>query len=332
MRSRVISLVFFFLVAASVTAFTQELAPSPSPVPLIKEDNIDLVHLGDLIDVDAIGNFDYDWRGTLTPEGFLNGVERADEPIFALCRSEAAIGDDIAKAYGRTLRDPKVVVRILDKSNRAVVFLDGAVKFPQRFQIRRPVRLNELIIIAGGITENASGELRIFRPRNLSCESPSPATEIVKAGSEAGPQNLSIKISDLLAGREGANPEIVSGDVLTVVEALPIYIMGGVNIPKQISARAVTTLSRAVAAAGGIAKRGQEENIIIYRREAGQTVSIAADLKKIAAQGAEDPVLKAYDIVEVAERGSGRRKFAPVIETAAVQRSKLLNLPLRIIE
>ncbi|HLM60437.1 MAG TPA: hypothetical protein VK308_06525, partial [Pyrinomonadaceae bacterium] len=128
------------------------------------------VHPGDLVEVDVIGSIEYDWRGTLTPEGFLEGGDYIENPIYALCRNEEEIALDIAKAYGKILRDPKVVVRILDRSNRPLALLYGAVKTPQRFQLKRPVFLNELLIVAGGLTEKISGEIQIFRPKNLSCQ------------------------------------------------------------------------------------------------------------------------------------------------------------------
>ncbi|HMJ08902.1 MAG TPA: SLBB domain-containing protein [Pyrinomonadaceae bacterium] len=333
MNWRCISLLFPAFFSCAIYTFAQSDIAALSSVPPSQESTIDLVHLGDLIDVDVVGSFEFDWRGTLTPEGFLDGLDRADEPIFGLCRSENDLSRDITKAYAKFLRDPQVIVRILDRSSRAVVFLDGAVRSPQRLQIRRPVRLNEVLIISGGITENASGEVTIFRPKNLSCEQPpTPNGDYVNASRKDGPQMISIRIRDLLSGVKEANPQVLSGDIVTIVEALPIYVMGGVNAPRQVSARTRTTLSRAVAAAGGVSKKGLEDSVTIYRREAGGTISIQADLRKIGDQQAEDPVLQAYDIVEVSQKGSEKRKFPPILDTGGFQTSKLANLPLRIID
>ena len=110
-----------------------------------------MIHFGDLIEVDVVGSYDYDWRGTITPEGFLDGLDFVSEQVYALCRSEGEISNEIAKQYGKILRDPKVVVRILDRLNRAVAFVNGAVRAPQRFQIKRAVHLNELLVLTGGI-------------------------------------------------------------------------------------------------------------------------------------------------------------------------------------
>src|SRR5687767_9091315 len=81
--------------------------PTPTPETKTQSDNeLNLIHLGDLIDVDVVGSFEYDWRGTLTPEGFLNGLESLESEVFALCRSEEQLASEIAKAYGKFLRDP----------------------------------------------------------------------------------------------------------------------------------------------------------------------------------------------------------------------------------
>jgi fumarate hydratase class II len=59
-----------------------------------------LIHYGDLIDVDVVGSLDGDWRGTLSPEGFIEGLLFAPDPIYGLCKSEEAIAAEIADATG----------------------------------------------------------------------------------------------------------------------------------------------------------------------------------------------------------------------------------------
>ncbi|MGB7207103.1 MAG: SLBB domain-containing protein [Pyrinomonadaceae bacterium] len=289
--------------------------------------NANLVHFGDLIDVDVVGSFEYDWRGRLNPEGFLDGLDRIEKQIYGLCRSESEIADAISKEYGVNLKNPVVVVKILDRSNRAVSFLDGAVKFPQRFQIRRQVKLNELLILSGGITDRSSGEISIFRPQSQNCEQKTSGGPLEKAS-----QNITVKIADLLAGSETANPPIFSGDIVTVVEAAPVFLIGGVNTPKQISLRAETTLSRAIASAGGISKEGLEGKIRIFRRNGKESKVIEADLKKILAKETEDPVLQPYDVVEVEQKGRGPRRLSPVSESRSAANDRLAKLPLRIID
>jgi len=303
--------------------------------PSKDQSDIDLVHYGDIIDVDVVGSLDFDWRGTLNPEGYLSGFDKIEEPIYALCRSESDVAAAITTQYSKILRDPKVVVRIVDRTNRAVALIDGAVKKPQRFQIRRPVNLNEIIVLAGGITDRSSGEISIFRPPSLNClDKPtagdSKAGTFVKTSQGNGSPMLNIRIPDLLSAKEGSNPQILSGDIVTVIEAQPIYILGGVNNPGRISSRTTTTLTRAIATAGGLSKDATPDKISIFRRTGRESTTIEVDLKKIRDNAGEDPELKPFDIVDVGQKGRTKRKFLPTIGT--VDSNRLAALPLRIID
>jgi len=330
------------------SSISAQQTPTPEIIPPnnsseVAAANANLVHFGDLVDVDVIGSVEYDWRGTLDPEGFLDGVDYVENPIYALCRSEEKIAGEITRAYSKILREPKVVVKILDRSNRPLSFLYGAVKTPQRLQIKRPIFLNELIVISGGLTEKASGEIQIYRPQKLNCQ-PEPEEKSVAAAKVKsrerfvetsqgnGANYINIKISDLLNGKKQANPQIISGDVVTVLEAESIYVIGGVSNPKQISARTQMTLSRAVAGAGGVTKNADAKKVTIYRREAGETKIIEADLEKIKAGETEDIVLRAFDIVEVAQTKVRKSKFPPVLKITEASVKNGLNLPLRIID
>lgn len=323
-------------------------APTPTPEDLSEkkptEIEANLLHLGDLIDVDVIGSVEYDWRGTLNPEGFLSGINFVENPIFGLCRSEEEVAAAVAKGYSKLLRDPKVVVRIVDRSKRPLSVLYGAVKTPQRFQIKRPVLLNELIIVSGGITDKASGEIQIFRAPSLNClskvvensaqtaSSSEKKEKFLTASQDNDSQYINIKISDLLAGKNEANPQIFSGDIITVLEAQPIYIIGGVANPRQISTNSKIMLSRAIASAGGITKDGNEKKITVFRRSGRDTKIIEADLEKIKAEQQEDIVLQAFDIVEVEQSGREKRRFPPLINTDNESDKNPAKLPLRIVD
>lgn len=328
---------FFSLILAAV--FFQGLILSQEPEQKTQNDN--LIHLGDLIDVDILGSVEHDWRGTLTPEGFINGLDFIEEPIYALCKSEAEVADLVAKGFSKLLRDPKVVVKILDRSNRPNSIIYGAVKSEQRLQIKRPVYLNEIIILSGGFTEKASGEIQIYRPENLSCKaeflisnagSKDPLTreKFVTTGQERGKNYFNLKISDILAGK--ANPQILGGDIITVLEADPIYIIGGVGTPGKISSRSQTTLMRAISAAGGPAKDADTANVTIFRRVGRETKIIEADYDKIKAEQAEDIVLQAFDVVDVGVKGRGKSKFAPFVDVDEKRAKNSTELPLRIID
>lgn len=320
------SLLFFCVAFQAVsTANAQDAKPAETPTITVASN--DLVHFGDLIDVDIVGGFEFDWRGKLTPEGFLDGLEGFSEPVFGLCRSEAQIASDVARVYSRILREPKVVVRIIDRSNRAVATLSGAVKAPARFRLRRKATLRELLVMAGGLLDSSSGEVAIFRPKNASCA----ASTAIFAPSDNTSQTFLIKISDLLKGGQGFDPEIVGGDIVTVLTADPIYVIGAVGNPRPIFSREKLSLSRVIAMAGGLAKNADGGKITVFRRENAATKVIEADLMKIEKGESVDELLKPFDIIEVAARGRQKQKFPPVI-VRDDPRDKRPDLPLRIVE
>lgn len=283
----------------------------------------DLVHFGDLIDVDLIGSFEFDWRGTLTPDGHLDGVDGYSEPIYALCRSESQIAADIVRVFSKILRNPRVKVKILDRSNRALARVDGAVRTPTRFSIRRKVRLNELIVLAGGLTDAASGEVTIFRPQNVRCD---------QTPVESRAQTTVVKLSDLLTGKPAANPEIASGDLVTVTKALPVYVIGAVNNPRPIYSRDQSTVLRVIATAGGLAKDADGRKATILRRNGLEMRTIDVDLAKIKRGESKDEILRPFDILDVASRGGGKRRYPPIAVSEENKGVPRAELPLKVVD
>ena len=331
---RKLSLLTISVFLLRIAVVGQVSQPAVQPETPAREN--DFVHYGDVIDVDVVGGFEFDWRGTLTPEGFLDGVDGFSEPVYGLCRTEGQIAADVERVFGKILREPKVVVKILDRSSRAVARLDGAVRTPSRFSLRRRVNLKELLVLAGGLTDAASGDVTIFRPKNLSCEAKQVADSHTMEAQSPLPANesltINIKISELLTGKASANPLIVSGDLVTVTRAFPVYVIGAVNSPQPIYSRDQTSVSRAVASAGGLSKDAEGGKVLIFRRIKSETQTIDADLSKIKLGQSEDEILRPFDIVDVAVKGGGKRKFPPIGAVDVSRISGIGELPLRIVD
>ena len=282
------------------------------------------MHSGDILDIRVVGNFEYDWRGGLTPEGFLQGFDKVPKEIYALCRTEDEIAKEIAKELASILRNPQTEVRILDRSNRTPATIEGAISTPTRFQIKRPARLNELIVAAGGITDRASGEILISRPEGLSCVQPASGNRPVS--------HLTVRIEDLVSGKVEANPVIVSGDLIVIFEASPVFLVGAVGTQGRIDHRPELTVSRAVDSAGGLIKDAEPSRITIFRRENGTTSMIPVDLTSIRSNRAKDMVLKPFDIIDIPFKGKPPRKLPPVFETESVDGDRPTKLPTKIID
>jgi protein involved in polysaccharide export with SLBB domain len=277
------------------------------------------IHHGDLIEVDELGGFDYDWRGRLNPEGFLDGFAKIVNPVNGLCKTPAQLADAIREIYAKSLRDPKVIVRILDRSQRPEAILDGAIRQPMRLQIRRTVRLSELAVISGGFTDRGSGEITVLRPPNQSCDSTASTTTVTK-----------VRISEILSGDQAANISIRSGDIVTVESVEPIYVIGGVNRPGKVDWREGSTLSRVVAAAGGVSDRGVSGTVSIFRRQASGSVVIDVDLDRVVRGTDKDVEIRPFDIIDVPIRGEPKRSSPPVADTGET-RVRQQPLPLRVI-
>lgn len=310
------------LLCAPLTLSAQSSTIAPLP---------DRVHAGDVIDVDVVGGFEFDWRGTLSPEGKLV-LDGFSETVDGLCRTEAEIASDVKRVYSSLLRDPVITVRIIDRSNRPLARIDGAIKTPARFRILRPVHLRELIVRSGGLTDAASGEITLFRPAGLGCPEPGPAdNESADPPKDNGSLMLNIKISDLLNGGDGSDPVILSGDVITITRTAPFYVIGAVNNPGPVYSHTEMTLSRAVASAGGPAKDADLGKVTIFRRDESGTKVIDIDLEKVKRDAAGDETLQQFDIIEVASKGGSKRKYPPVIVSDEAADRKT-ELPLRVID
>lgn len=310
---------FIFLISAAVCVAGQ------GTIAATARDVKERIHVGDIVDVDVLGSFDYDWRGGLNPEGFLDNFNKVATPVFALCRTPDELASVIEKEYGVFLRTPDVRVRIVDRSNRPVAYVHGAVKNPHRFRLLRPASLIELLVYSGGITDRSRGEVTIFRNPALNCSRPTGRVE----GSPArDPRLISIKIADLLAGSPDANFTLLGGDIVQVSESLPVYVLGEVAAPRRMNLTPGLNLARAVTAAGGIVGSYRGQKVRLYRR-GGDGKMMEFDWKTASEQ---DIKLEPYDVIEVERRGSGPARIPTLPGPDELSREELEKLPLRVVD
>ena len=83
--------------------------------------------------------------------------------------------EQLRKFYTKYKRNPQVVVKVREYNSQPVA-INGAVMRPGQFQMRRPVRLLELLqFYAGGPSERSGGRVQIARMPPLGeCGSPPP--------------------------------------------------------------------------------------------------------------------------------------------------------------
>jgi polysaccharide export outer membrane protein len=238
-----------------------------------------------------------------------------------LTRTELA--EQLRQFYMKYKRNPQVVVTIKEYNSQPVV-INGAVAKPAQFQLRRAVRLQELLqFYAGGPTERAGGQIQLARIANFNpCEADA-------ATADDGVTFQVFKLSDTLAALEQANPYLRPGDVITLPEAKEAYIVGNVLRPGPVLLKdEKLTVTQAIAMVGGTLESTKKEKVRIIRQGAnGARQEIPIDLRAIDKQQAQDVALLPNDIVEVPISGSKRmlKSLIGIIPSTAQQ------LPVRVI-
>jgi len=275
--------------------------PSPMDVQGIKSY---LLGPGDVLDVRVFGQPELSSSVQVDSDGNLSALPFIEKPIVAKCRTDKEVQKDITTAYSKFINNPQVSVRISERNSRQPATVFGAVRQPTRVEMKRKVRLNELMAVSGGFTERASGTIQILHTEPLMCPEPGEEAQSAPIDGTRIPLNI-VKIADLRSGKTEANPVIRPGDYVLVTEAEPIYITGSVMSPSGIYLREGLMLSRALAMVGGARKEAKLTDVRIYRQipgSANQEV-ITVDVAAIKKNQKPDVALQAYDVIEVPEAG-----------------------------
>lgn len=289
-----------------VRAQQQQSAPQPPASPMSAQPlSIDTQGMnnyplgpGDVLDVRVLFQSDMNAMVEVDSDGNITSLPFLESPISAKCRTEKEVQKDITKAYSRLLKNPQVSVRIAERKSRLPATVQGAVRQPTRVMMQRRVRLSELIASAQGFTERATGTIQILHTEPVMCPLP---------GEEAHADNQVpleiIKIADLKAGKPQANPDIRPGDAILVTEAEPIYVTGSVLNPQLVYLTDNLTLTRALAAVGGIKNEGKTNDVRIYRQEPGSQTQqiIRVDYAAIRSNKKPDVLLRPFDTIDVPE-------------------------------
>jgi polysaccharide export outer membrane protein len=233
--------------------------------------------------------------------------------VQAACRTERELADEISTRYLKFIKAPQVDVFVREFNSQPVAVI-GAVNSPGRFQLQRPVRLLELLTFANGPAERAGRSIQVIHAADSPvCEAPTSASEdALKTGL------VSFSLISTLQGREPSNPFVQPGDIITIPEAEQAFIVGNVLRPTAIPLKEPTSISRAVAFAGGTMPDTKNDGVRIIRQLPGSATKteIHVDLKAIEKRQAEDVLLQANDIVDVPTSG-GKRFMRTLLSTIA---------------
>ena len=257
---------------------------------------------GDVLDIRFFGQSELNTVVQVDGDGNITALPFLDKPIIAKCRTDKDVQKDVMTAYQRLIKNPQVSVRITERNSRQPAVVFGAVRQPTRVEMKRRVRLNEMMAVAGGFTERAAGTIQILHTEPLLCPEPGEEAEAAPIDGAKLPLQV-IKISDLRTGDVKSNPVIRPGDYVQVTEADPVYFTGSVNAPGGIYLREQLMLSKALGMVGGPRKEAKTSDIRIYRQAPGSSNQeiIHADLAAIRKNEKPDILLQPYDVIDVPE-------------------------------
>ncbi|MCW5960618.1 MAG: polysaccharide biosynthesis/export family protein [Pyrinomonadaceae bacterium] len=237
-----------------------------------------------------------------------------DDPILARCRTEAELSLEITERLRKYLLDPQVYVTVTEFNSNPVA-VGGAVNSPGRFQLRRSIRLRELMTYVNGLSPNAGRTIQILRnPDYISC-----GTDTAADANLDDEGMIVVAVADLMDGNAKANPLIFAGDIVQVTDSKQAYIVGNVRASTAINLSEPVTLSRAVAMAGGTAPGAQIKKIEILREnpDTFEKTEIIVNLQAIHDRETQDVMIQPNDIINVPGPGK-TKKFLRDIFRAVV--------------
>jgi polysaccharide export outer membrane protein len=261
-----------------------------------------VIGVGDVLDVRVFGKPQLTRDAVRVDDRGRIRMPLLEEEIPAACRTEADLAAEISSQYLKYVRKPQVDVFIREYNSLPVAVV-GAVSRPGRFLLNRPIRLLELLTFAGGPSDRAGRSVQIVHSATVPvCESGklTPISTVTAV--------TAYDLSDVLAGIDVSNPHVRPGDVISILEADQVFVVGNVIRPSSIALKEPLTLSRAIAMSGGLQPHTKMDQIRIIRQSPNNITKeeIIVDLKAIEKKRANDVALQANDIVDVPVSGGKR--------------------------
>jgi len=194
----------------------------------------------------------------------------------------AAVEQELRLRYAKYLHEPEVGVLVKEYRSQRVSVL-GAVQHPGVFSLTGPKTLVDVLALAGGLNEKASGQVHLSRQ---------------------GSQGQEGYLIDLLALTENAaahNLLVRAEDVINVPKAGQFFVYGAINKPGSYPLERPYRLTQALAIAGGtddsLAKLS--DVTIIRSHTAKGRESLVVNMKEVLSASMSDPVLEPDDVIVV---------------------------------
>jgi len=285
--------------AAPNSTTSPALSGGADSAPLGQTDARYRIGPGDVLEVRVLRAPELSREGVRVDQSGMIRMPMLNTDIQAACLTEAELAANIANLYLKYKREPHVEVFVKEFESQPVAVI-GAVRLSAQFKLKRPVRLSELLSLAGGPSETAGQTVQVVHAGGPTlCNKPS------SGNAEDTSEFVSYKLADTLHALPEANPFVRPGDLIQVPAADQVFVIGNVLRPLAIALKEPLTVSKAIAIAGGTAPSTKKDRVKIIRQLPGSgKQEIHVDLKAIEKNQAEDVALLANDIVDVPISGT----------------------------
>jgi polysaccharide export outer membrane protein len=287
----------------------QEKKESKPVTPSASEDDRYRIGPGDLLEIRVFNRPQLSRDAVRVDARGMIRMPLIEEEIQSACLTEGELGKEIARRYLKYQRNPQVDVFVKEYNSQPVAVI-GAVDKPGRFQLQRRVRLLELISFAGGPTDKAGKRVQVAHVgKRHTCQGATLAFPEGGLSMQDDATDYDIfNLNETLQGEEKANPYVQPGDIITIPEAEQAFVVGNVFKPTTIPLREPTTVSEAIAMAGGTLPDTKTDRIRVIRKVSGAAdkMELMVNLQDIVRKKSTDLLLQPGDIVEVSVSGSKR--------------------------
>ncbi|MDA2932709.1 polysaccharide export protein [Acidobacteria bacterium AH-259-D05] len=250
----------------------------------------------DLIEVSIFGIEDFNYTQRISATGIIN------LPFVGRLTAAGMTGIELEEKLksllnGRFIRDPQVFVSVKEYKSHPI-FILGAVGRPGQYEMTRPLKLIDIIAMAGGLDLRRADDHALIQRRKIDIpgqsgrEGPSSELEIIK-----------INLRDLLEkGSLSLNLSLRAGDVIQVPERVTqhFFIMGEVNRAGilDLPVDRDLLLTQALARAGGPMRTAKmNKGTLIRYDDQGGRQEIAVNFKDILEGKERDFAVRPNDII-----------------------------------
>jgi polysaccharide export outer membrane protein len=240
----------------------------------------------DVLGITVWGHTELSGKFVVTSQGSITFPLLGALPVAS--RTVSEIQSDLStKLADGFLKKPQVNVDVVEYQSQKI-YVMGEVRTPGPVPLTRTTSVLEALARVGSLTEQAGGEVMLLRPATGALPGP-------VAPNQEGVTTLGhVSVQQLRTGSLTVNLALQDGDTIFVPRSESIFVLGMVNSPGAYTIEnGVTTVMRAISAAGGVSQLGSTGRVRVTRIVDGKKVELKAKL---------DDVLKPGDTVVVGTR------------------------------